>query len=122
MSAIRMFELASRASLNIEKSIIIPLTYPLPQEWCQRTSCRIFLPHEIVKYLGCLIGFKVIVLQEVKFLMGKVRKCLFHLANKSLSFARRIFLLRHVVRAMPIYHFMSMSLNPKSYLQNFLVG
>lgn len=123
MSAIRMFELASRACLNVRKSIIIPITYPLPQEWCHRTGCRIFLPREMMSYLGCLIGFNVTTAQEIEFLMGKVRKWLSHL-----SFVERIVLRRHVIRAMQVYHFMSMSLNPKSYKmleevsRNFLWG
>lgn len=41
MSAIRMFEKASSASLNIDKSVIIPMTNLIPQEWCMRTGCRI---------------------------------------------------------------------------------
>lgn len=41
MAAIRMFEMASRASLNVGKSVIIPMTHPIPQEWCMRTGCRI---------------------------------------------------------------------------------
>lgn len=41
MGVVRMFERASGASLNLSKSVIIPLTNPIPQEWCVRTGCRI---------------------------------------------------------------------------------
>lgn len=49
------------------------------------------------------------------FLLGKVRKQLSHWANRSLSFVGKTVLLRHVLWAIPIYHFMSMALNTTGY-------
>lgn len=51
----------------------------------------------------------------MEFFLDKVRKCINHWANCGLSFVGRVVLLRHVIRAMPIYHFMSMSIDPKIY-------
>lgn len=128
MSVVSMFEKASRACLNRRKFVIIPLTHPTPQEWCVRIGCRILQAHETTKYLGCLIGFQVKPGQEAEFLLDKVRKCLNHWAHQSLSFVGMVILLRHVIRAMPIYHFLLMSLNPRSYkrlevvCRNFMWG
>lgn len=67
-------------------------------------------------------------MQETNFLLGKVCKWLCHWANRSLSFAGRLVLLMHVIRAMPIYHLMTMSLNTQGFekleciLRDFLWG
>lgn len=71
--------------------------------------------HMSTKYLGCLIGFNVTPSQEIDFLLGKVYKRLSHWANFSLSFVGRSILLRHVIKAMSIYHLMSMSLNVQGF-------
>lgn len=51
----------------------------------------------------------------MEFLLGKVRKQLSHWVNKSLSFVGQMILLRHIIRAMSVYHFMSISLSTKGY-------
>lgn len=53
--------------------------------------------------------------QEVEFLLEKIRRRLHHWANRCLSFAGRAVLLKHVLHAMHVYHFLSMSLDPKGY-------
>lgn len=114
-AAIQIFENVSGAWLNVSKSVIVPLSNPLPQEWHQTTGCKVLQENESMVYLGCLIGYHVTPLQETEFLLGKVRKCLFHWVNKSLSFAGKTILLCHVIRAIPIFHFMSMTINVKDF-------
>lgn len=53
--------------------------------------------------------------QEVEFLLEKIRRRLHHWTNRCLSFASRAVLLKHVLCAMPMYYFLSMSLDPKGY-------
>lgn len=101
--------------LNIGKSGIIPMTHPTPQEWCVWMGCMILQGHETTKYLGCLTRFHVRPRQEVEFVLGMVRKHLNQWANRSLYFAGRTILLRHVIRVMLVYHFMLMSMNPLCY-------
>lgn len=110
-ATIQNFEDISRAFLNVAKSMIVPLVNPNPQEWFASIGCKVLLSSKTTIYLGCLIGHKVSPQQETDFLLDKVRKRLSHWANQSLSFAGRTILLRHVICAMPIYHFMTMTLN-----------
>lgn len=61
-------------------------------------------------------------------MIGKVCKRLNHWANRTLSFAGCSILLCHVIRAMPMYHLMAMSLNADGFhvleciLRDFLWG
>lgn len=110
-ATIQVFENISGAFLNVAKSVIVPLVNPAARDWFASIGCVVLQPNETTKYLGFLIGYKVTPSQEAEFFLGKVQKCLSHWANRSLSFSGRTILLHHVIRAMPIYHLMSMSLN-----------
>lgn len=110
-----MFKMASEASLNRAKSVIIPMTHLVPQEWCVQIGCKILQAQETTKYLGFFIGFKVKQEREAGFLIGEVRKKLSFWVNCCLFFSGRSVLLQHVIWAMSVYHFMSMSLNLKCY-------
>lgn len=110
-----MYEDISGAFLNVAKSVIIPLVNPVEQEWFNRIGCIVLKPGESTIYLGCIIGYNITPSKETQFLLGKVYKRLSHWANSSLSFVGRVILLKHVIRAMPIYHLMSMSLNLQGF-------
>lgn len=114
-AAIQTFKNIFGALLNVGKSVIVPLINPASQDWFAQIGCQVLQPNATTRYLGCLIGYNVTAAQETEFLLGKVRKRLNHWANRSLSFAGRTILLRHVIRAMPIYHLMAMSLNAQGF-------
>lgn len=114
-ATIQIFENILGAFLNVAKSVIIPLVNLVAQTWFGSIGCLMLPPHETTKYLGWLIGFNVSPLLETEFLLGKVQKRLSHWANRVLSFTGRVVRLLHVIRAMPIYHMMSMTLNSKLF-------
>lgn len=114
-ATIQIFEKKIGAFLNVAKSVIIPLVNHVSQTWFDSISCLMLQPHETTNYLGCLIGFKVTPLLETKFLLGKVQKRLSQWANRILNFTSRVVLLMHVIRAMPVYHLMSVTLNSQCF-------
>lgn len=114
-TAIQFFENILGALLNVKKFVIVLLFNPTPQNWFAGIGYQVLGPMETTKYLGCLIGYKMTPSQETKFLLGKVWKRLSHWANCTLSFAGQTILLRHIIKAMPIYHLMSMSVNQSGF-------
>lgn len=92
--AVQIFENILGAWLNANKLVIVPLMNPHPQSWHKSIGCIILNKIDTTVYHGCLFGFHVTPLQETKFLLGKVQKCLFHWANRCLSFSGQIFLLK----------------------------
>lgn len=109
---IQHYERISRAQLNIHKSKIIPLFLPDGKSmyWMVRTGCQIAGEGEIIEYLGCPIGHKIKPSHEANFVVKKLRNRLCHWAFKSLTLARRLVLLKQVLRAIPTFHFMVLSL------------
>lgn len=111
-----MYENISSTQFNVGKSVIIPLSNPTPQEWHSEIGCKILRDNETMVYLGSLIGYHVTPLQQQEFLLGKVWKHLYFWVNKSLSFAGRTVLLKHVLCAILVYQFMSMGLSMHGYM------
>lgn len=72
---IAKYEKISGASLNVSKSIVVPIFLNGPiLEWLQNTRCKITTKKEVVTYLCCPIGYVLTSMQETNFLLGKVRK------------------------------------------------
>lgn len=113
---IRSYKRISGASLNLNKSIVIPLylSDPIPR-WLVEASCKVAEIQEVITYLGCPIEHDITPSMEAAFLPGKVRKCLNHWANKVLSWDDKVILLKHVLRNIPTYHLLIFSLNKKGY-------
>lgn len=89
---------------------------PIP-EWMLNAGCKVVAWREVINYLGCPIGYGVTPTQEADFLLGKVRKRLGHWANRMLSWNGKVVLLKHVLRTIPGYHLMALSLNNQGYKQ-----
>lgn len=72
---IARYEKISSASLNLEKSTVIPmyLSGPIP-EWLTNTRCKVAAYREVITYLGCPVGYGLTPSIEVDFLIGKVCK------------------------------------------------
>lgn len=104
--AIRTYEECLGAKLNEKKSEFIPLTnFTIPQ-WILDSGNKVLWAGEVTKYLGCPIGMEIKPIQVLDFLLGKVRKRLRHWLNILLSFPSRVTLVKHVLRAIPVYSFM----------------
>lgn len=57
--ALKIYELASGAMLNLEKSVIVPLTLHIIPQWLQDTGYTISNPREILLYLGAPFGNQI---------------------------------------------------------------
>lgn len=79
---IARYETIFGASLNLAKSIVIPmyLSGPIPT-WLANFGCKIAAFREIITYLGCPISYGLTQGIEAEFLIGKVRKRLREWAN-----------------------------------------
>lgn len=67
-------------------------------------------PDEVIVYLGSLIGNRLSASREMEFIVGKVKKRLCHQANTFLAMQGRLTLMKHVLRAIPIFHRMALKL------------
>lgn len=101
----------SGAWLNLEKSTILLLDEEPHLAWYANSGCKVAQLGEIINYLGCPMGCKILVSKEAKFLLDKVRKRVFHWSNQLLSLQGRLVLLKHVLRAVPVFHLMALMLN-----------
>lgn len=84
-------------------------------DWIYQTGCRVVWNGEIVTYLGSPVGINITPSQEAEFLLNTIRKRTRHWANHLLSLQGRIVLLRHVLRAIPVYHLMALNLNKDGF-------
>lgn len=127
---IQHYKRISGALLNIHKSKIIPLYLATGTagDWMVSTGCQVAVEGEIIEYLGCPIAHKVKPSHEASFIAKKLRSRLCHWTFKSLTLAGRVILLKHVLRAIPTFHFMVLSLSGVGFeeleqiCRNFLWG
>lgn len=107
---VSIYERISGAHLNIDKSTIVPMHDRETLAWYTTTGCKVARPGEIISFLGCPIGVKISALKEVEFLMDKVHKRVNHWSNHLLTLQGRILLVRHIWKAIPVYHLMALTL------------
>lgn len=58
-SLVSLYERISRALLNLNKSMLIQLNNGPSLGWFNCVGCRVVLRGEVIKYLGCPIGFNI---------------------------------------------------------------
>lgn len=78
---IQKFERIFGAHLNLEKSVLINLNPSSSHDLFEWSGCRIAQSRDIFTYIGSPIGVNIMPSQILDFLLGKVKKCLSHLAN-----------------------------------------
>lgn len=115
LEGIAQYEHISRAKLNLENTTIVPLmASPFP-EWLNNIGCKCVQEGAIATYLDILVGINIMPSQEAEFLLDKVRKQTRCWANRLLSLQVRIILLRHVLRAIHVYHLMALHLDKEGF-------
>lgn len=75
---IAVYERISGVRLNLEKSTIVPLEDDLCPDWFFWIGCKISQPREVLTFLGCPIGVKLMASKEAEFFMDKVSKWINH--------------------------------------------
>ncbi|KAL3699252.1 hypothetical protein R1sor_017274 [Riccia sorocarpa] len=116
-TTIARFERISGASLNVNKSIILPMDMLRLPSWLHNTGCKILVGRDEVTYLGIKAGAEATEATHARDLAERLKKRLSHWSNKFLSWPNRVTLLRHVLRAVPAFQFLGIGLNPDGYHQ-----
>ncbi|KAL2621007.1 hypothetical protein R1flu_001212 [Riccia fluitans] len=106
----RLLEIPEAAELeevlNPVKSVLIPFALENPPTWIQETGCQILGQEQFITYLGCRFGVESVKKERTKDLTTKIQKALGKWANRFLTWASRVLLLQHVLRAIPVYQFL----------------
>ncbi|KAL2609309.1 hypothetical protein R1flu_027882 [Riccia fluitans] len=113
-SIIGKFERMSGAKLNPAKSTIIPFALENPSNWLLEMGYQVLKPGQYITYLGCRFGVEKNEIERVNDIRNKLQKKLSKWANRFLTWSSRV-LLQHVLKALPIYHFLGLGLQKNSY-------
>jgi hypothetical protein len=111
---LELYELASGAKLNLQKSVAIPIAAEPTPDWLQDTGCIVAKPGVVYKYLGAPFGLKLTPQIIQDFCLDKVTKKLAQLSSLHLSYTGRVHIVKQVLMAIPTYHMMYSSLPVKS--------
>jgi hypothetical protein len=84
--AIRKYESASGAKLNLEKSIIVRVALPTIPSWITAIGCHITQPHEIVKYRGTPFGTQLTTQAIQIFCLNRLAAKIVKLKTQKFSF------------------------------------
>ncbi|KAL3676811.1 hypothetical protein R1sor_026759 [Riccia sorocarpa] len=113
-NAISLYEEISGAKLNMVKSTIIPIAMTTTPEWLQGFGCYIARDGEVIRYLGHSIGRNVKETQKCDYILGKLQRRLGSWTYRMLSFAGRMIVMKHILKAMPNLFFTCLTLNQKA--------
>ncbi|KAL2635675.1 hypothetical protein R1flu_007154 [Riccia fluitans] len=84
--------------------------------WLQETGCQILQPGQFITYLGCRFRVERAEEERANDIRNKLKRKLGKWANRFLTWASRVLLLKHVLRALPVYHFLGLGLHRTSYI------
>ncbi|KAL3686410.1 hypothetical protein R1sor_008984 [Riccia sorocarpa] len=107
---IEVFETISGVTLNLAKSLIMPLAPTNIPAWERDTGCKIATPGIHFTYLGVLASSPMDEAAIAKAIVSKIEKRLAHWSNRLLSWPAKTLLLKHVLSATPLYQLMSVGL------------
>ena len=106
MECLSLYERISGAKINLDKSTLLQLDSGPEPDWFVRASCSIAAPGQPIKYLGCPVGKSITPTQELNFVLDKLIARLRHWTHRFLSMASKLIALKHILRAMPVFHLM----------------
>lgn len=116
-----LYKLASRAKLNLAKSIIIPLALPKIPQWLWNIGCTNNNLGEVQKCLGAPFGHQVKKMDMYSFCLGKISKRITSWVKNLITFIGKVLLIQHVLQSITTYHMMyttasAMTLNQINWL------
>ncbi|KAL2652552.1 hypothetical protein R1flu_020680 [Riccia fluitans] len=109
------FEQMSGAQLNPAKSVILPFALEHPPNWLLEMGCQVLKPGQFITYLGCRFGVEKAEAERFSDIKDKIQRKLNKWANRFLSWSSRVLFLHHVLKALPVYHFLGLGLQKISY-------
>jgi hypothetical protein len=101
-----LYEQASGAKLNLQKSVITPISLDIIPDWINKTGCSITKEGKIHKYLGAPFGINLTSSAVQSFCLNKLAKRITTLKPRFILFTGRFQLIKQVLSAMQIYHMM----------------
>lgn len=90
---ILLYERASGAKLNIQKSTIIPLGMSIIPQWLRDKGCVILPEGDITRYLGAPLGYNVSAKKIQEFCLDRVCRLISSWKGRHISFAGKVILL-----------------------------
>jgi hypothetical protein len=108
---LQIYERASGAKLNLQKSIIVPIAQQQPLDWLESTGCIIAGQREIIKYLGAPYGTNITATQIQKFCIKKLSKRITTFLPQIISLTGRVQIIKQVLMSMSVYHLMYLNLS-----------
>ncbi|KAL3679387.1 hypothetical protein R1sor_022343 [Riccia sorocarpa] len=112
---IERFERISGAKLNLSKSVILPMIIDRTTPWLLQTGCKILNTAEDTVYLGCKVGAEVEEVQHELDLTSRMGNRLAQWTNRFLTLPARILMIKHILRALPVYQLMGLGLSDKGF-------
>jgi hypothetical protein len=112
-----LYEAASGAKLNFQKSTIIPIAIENIPDWIHRTGCSILKDGEIHKYLNSPFGNNLSSAATQNFCLEKLGKRIVAFKPRSILFPGRIQFTKQVFLAMPVYNMMYTYLPKKTIMK-----
>lgn len=112
---LNIYEKIFGAQLNMDKTTLVLMDDLPPLDWLATTRCKVAQPGEVIRYLGSPIGVYMTPTMELEYLLGKVRKRLSHWSNRIWTLQGRIVLMKHVLRAIPVFHLIALDMNQDGF-------
>ncbi|KAL3686361.1 hypothetical protein R1sor_008935 [Riccia sorocarpa] len=125
---IQRFEHISGARLNLQKSIVMPLTPHAGANWLGNTGCEIAGEGQDFTYLGVISGCTLDERKIADEIIRKVSSKISHWSTRWLAQPGRIILLKHILAAMLTYQLISVGMTEQgisgfeALCRNFIWG
>ncbi|KAL2650282.1 hypothetical protein R1flu_018410 [Riccia fluitans] len=81
----------------------------------EETGCQVLNAGQFIMYLGCRFGIEGTEEERSRDLQDKIQRKLSKWVNRFLTWASRVILLQHILRAIPVYKFLGLGLRTTSY-------
>ncbi|KAL3686848.1 hypothetical protein R1sor_013157 [Riccia sorocarpa] len=101
--AVQLYEDISGVKMNMSKTTVIPVAMDSSPTWLTAHGCYIAREGEVIRYLGFPIGWKVKPTEQSDYVLAKVQRRLGSWTYRMLTFAGRVTVVKHILRAIPIH-------------------
>ncbi|KAL3699343.1 hypothetical protein R1sor_017365 [Riccia sorocarpa] len=110
---IDIFEKASGAQLDVQKSLVMALGRARHSNWLNESGCEVADHRRRFRFLGVWSGRDITQVEIAEKLTKSIDCRLRSWVNKHLTFHSRLLLIKHVLTAIQMHHLMSIGLDKK---------